>query len=520
MAISGSSLWVTDALGNRVLEYNLSTGKQVASFTVSLPTAIAVDSSGQVWVGYNHVDVGVFSPTGASEGTFLSTFTNIVSLAFGPTGLLSVADSGKATISTYDAAHGNKTPLAVLGQPAVSGDVGPSDFFKLQGIAVDSLGNLITTQVMPGKGAELAKFSPSGQPVWTQYGNENSDSGTLDPSNPSMLYTATFHVYQLGTPSTGQSTFAGDSSNGQTSYVNSADSGTMRIISLGTNSFMFIPQASGLVVYRINGSASQLAALVGGTSFLPPGYSSSSGGDFWSWDDSVGTGTPLASQVHFYSGANLTASVVSTHTMSVDGQGNLWFASISTGAIYELPMGPLDVQGNPTYNWNNLKIVVQPDASSLGFTPQMVTIGDDGSIYALGDGAEFHTTPGIFWMGGNEIAKYTQAGALDWVMKLPETSTAIVAIPGGQGGVIAGGAVNSVLYQVTSDGMVIGLAAPGVATDQTAGSFDNNGSINLARNPVDGTLEVFTEDVWNDRLGWYQINDTQFTTINGSVKRP
>ena len=55
----------------------------------------------------------------------------------------------------------------------------------------------------------------------------------------------------------------------------------------------------------------------------------------------------------------------------------------------------------------------------------------------------------------------------------------------------------------------------------SSGWFDEQGSVTVARDPINDALDVFTEDNYNLRIGWYQVNDGGVTElVTGGVTDP
>ena len=81
LAITGNSLWVTDSIGNRLIQYDKNTGNQISSINVPLANGVAIDSGGNLWVGSAHSVVQVYSPLGALLTTPVTGFSDIWSLS-------------------------------------------------------------------------------------------------------------------------------------------------------------------------------------------------------------------------------------------------------------------------------------------------------------------------------------------------------------------------------------------------------------------------------------------------------
>jgi len=53
-----------------------------------------------------------------------------------------------------------------------------------------------------------------------------------------------------------------------------------------------------------------------------------------------------------------------------------------------------------------------------------------------------------------------------------------------------------------------------------SGWFDNHACVAVNRNRRDGLLDVFTEDDYVLRIGWYRIDDRDIRTVSGRITVP
>jgi hypothetical protein len=515
LAVAGSSLWVVDALRGLLLQYDKSSGVLLGQFAVSSPQAVAIDASGNLWIGQHDNTISIYSPGGELLGSPLTHLQSIAGIAFGPDGRLYVADSVAGQVKIYRINGTTATLSQTLGNKATPGDTNPADFSTLAGVAVDPAGDIITIENQPVVGSRLARWSPSGQLLWEQFGNESQSIGTYSQANPSLFYTTSFHAYDLTDPSTGSWSYIDNTFSGGTPYASASD-GVPRILSIAGSQFYFMPNGDGVQIYQIEDGIYHLASIIGGDSPAPDGSSGTEAAGQWTWDDATGTGIPTAAEMHWFTSPGQVQ--YPAETMNVDDAGNIWFANRLDGSIWEIPMGPLDDLGNPTYEWSSAVKVVQPDESALGFLPRVVQRATDGSIYALGSSTEWPSGPSELWMGGTTLVKYDSSGNLLWAVKAPEMCTGFDFVPGG--GVMIGGGTSAIVYQYSSDGLLIGDLSPGSGLEYTSGWMDENGSLVVDRSPVDGELDVFTEDDYGLHIGWYRVNDQLVTNLTVPISSP
>ena len=154
------------------------------------------------------------------------------------------------------------------------------------------------------------------------------------------------------------------------------------------------------------------------------------------------------------------------------------------------------------YSWSSSVVVFTPNTAW-----PLLTVGTDG-IYLeytdldLGPESSSSLDAGLSLGGANALAKYSFSGALQWIIPLPVYSQSLDRIPGG--GVIIGEMIGADLYYVTGSGQVVASEIPLSTSDwlDYAG-----GAVSVTRNPQDGMLDVFAEDIGYSYNSWYRIDD-------------
>ncbi len=146
---------------------------------------------------------------------------------------------------------------------------------------------------------------------------------------------------------------------------------------------------------------------------------------------------------------------------------------------------------------------------------------DDGSVFAFGWSAAWpQPKNNPFWMGGTTLARFDPKGRRLWAARLPETCVGLDAIPGGAGGCMVGSGRSAAIYHYTADGLHVGTLKPGEAMGGESGWMDNHASVAVNRDPRDGRLDVFAEDDYVLRIGWYRVDDRHIRTLAGTVRLP
>jgi sugar lactone lactonase YvrE len=503
VAVAGEQLLVADALAGKVRRYDKLSGEPRGEFPVPLPHALAVDRSGRVWVGHQHKRLSLFSADGKQIAQVLDNLGEIASLAFGPSGELYLADRAAGQVKVFDVASDKPREVRTHGRPARAGDRQADRYFELRGAAVDPQGHLVTIQTEPAGGARLARWSPDGNLLWEHFGCEFVSLGNYGRHAPDMFYSMTFHRYRLTDPAAGRWDYTGCLVAERPKYHGDVH-GVPRLLRLEGREFWFMPTGDGLQVYRLDGQALRLACLVGGG--WPDAEGKRGQVGQWTWSDTRGDGRVQPQDIRWFKQPGQARYAV--FGLDVDSQGNIWFGELHTHAIWTVPLAGLDPRGNPTYDWAKAREAVPKDLSPLEFQPNMAQRAEDGSIYALG-WSKLWPSPkdNPFWMGGTTLVRFDAAGRRLWAVPLAEVCVGMDAIPGGKGGAIVGSGRKAELYHFTADGLLVGSVLPGEAMAKQSGWFDNHACVAVNRDFRDGLLDVFTEDDFALRLGWYRIDD-------------
>ncbi|MDP6380006.1 MAG: FlgD immunoglobulin-like domain containing protein [Phycisphaerae bacterium] len=529
LAIVGDTLLVADAVG-RILKYDKETGEPRGEFRVEAPRALAVDKKGQIWIGHKRNLVSVYDLEGKLLRKAISNIGEVASLAFGPKRLLYVADSGAGKVKVFDISGAAPKQVRTLGQKAKPGDRAPDRFYHLRGVAVDPKGNIVTIQTEPPgrtlhtdalSGARLARWTPEGKLIWEQFGLEFVSLGNYGTHEPDIFYSMSFRRYRLLDKDAGTWEYLGNTMPGgyEKFYkVSYWVHGVPRIIELGGTTFVFFATGDGVQVYRMGKQAFELAAMLGGSHPSPDGGGSKGGRGQWTWNNAKGTPLPRPEDVNWFRKPG--KGKYQCMGMDIDKDGNIWFGNLSTSSIWQIPIGPFDARGNPTYDWAKAREVVPRDKSELGFRPNMAQCAPDGSVYAFGWSKAWPYPPGNpFWMGGTTLARFDKSGKRLWAVHLPAVVVGLDVIPGPDGGCMVGGGRSATIYHYSADGLLINTMTPGEAMNKETGWLDNHASVAISRDPRDKMLDVFVEDDHVCRIGWYRVDDRNITTISGSLKK-
>ena len=565
LALSGDTLYASDALRGRVLLYDKTSGELKKEISVPLACGIAVEPNGRIWVGHEHEKVSVLDAQGNVLATPITDLQEVRALAVRGDKLY-VADRGASQVRVYKV-DGDKLSLQeTFGEPARPGDRGSARFTSIQGMALDGQGNIVITDRV-GEGSRIQKFTPGFKQLWRQMGLEFCSQGTYGRNQPDILFTSTRNVYQLDRR-TGGSEFLGSAKTDKDKlYFGNFDTthrGPPRIVRFGEKDFFFFPAGDGVAIYRIDQSEDELrgptlnlVSALAGAEPLPDGALPKrepwrrENRFLWSWHDEQGDNQPNENE--------MTISATPENPkdwewpsagITVDEKGWIWISSAvrkppsprEESTIYAIPPKGTDEMGNPIYSWNNAARVVSEDAGpraiglSKGDDFHWKLAGrsiQDGMIYGLANAKK----PGApqedkLHMGGNVLMGFRQQNVdgleeitqPQWSVVLPKKTVGLAAIPGGNGGVFIGGDPwRGGVHHYTRDGLLIG----GFQSDQRfgvqprdwpSGLLDSQLAVNCERDARDGIIDLWTEDNYNQRLIWYRVDDRDIESLEGKLK--
>ena len=135
IAVQGSSLYVTDAIGGRILKYDKVSGNHQSTITgVPVACGLAIASNGNIWVGHEHTQVSVYSPAGVRLATPITNLAEVRALSI-QGNMLAVADR-VGVVRKYTITNGTQVTLtASYGLPQRPGDRKPERLSSINGMA-------------------------------------------------------------------------------------------------------------------------------------------------------------------------------------------------------------------------------------------------------------------------------------------------------------------------------------------------------------------------------------------------
>jgi hypothetical protein len=574
IAVKDNSLYVTDAIGGRVIKYNKTSGNYERTISgIPLACGLAIAPNGNIWVGHEHTKVSVYSPSGVRLATPITDLTEVRALSIQGSGLAVADRVGK--IRKYTIKSGTRlTQKASYGLLQRPGDRKPQRLSAIHGMALDASGNIIVSDRL-GDGSRLQKIDSQLGPVWQQMCLEFSASAAYGMDAPDLLISSYRKAYQID-KATGEWTLLGTAkTEADKKYFGNYDSthlGPPRVVRFGGKDFFYYPAGDSLAIYRVEAPADnergptlKLASVLGSSQPSPDGLHReetwrAENKYLWEWNDRQGDGniqyspraTPgQAGEVTLVGLPGLPDPYWQwvRRAFEVDDAGWLWMASANRDhipdasypfegeALYAIPPQGLNNLGNPIYSWSGALKVMDADtgrdALSLvngeGFEWKMAGRAPDGMVYALA----WSSKAGLpqdsrAWMGGNVLFGFQQSNLLvpaplgtpKWRVALPKKSVGMVPIPGGSGGVLVGiDPGRGTVGHYTKEGLLIGSMKSSPAFSDPAkepwvvGALDAYLAVNCNRDPRDGLIDVFVKDNLNQRIVWHRVRDTNIRTV-------
>jgi Chitobiase/beta-hexosaminidase C-terminal domain/PA14 domain/Divergent InlB B-repeat domain/HYDIN/CFA65/VesB-like, Ig-like domain/FlgD Ig-like domain len=579
IAVQAGSIYVTDALGGRILRYDKVSGNHQQTIT-GLPVAcgLAIAPDGKIWVGHEHTKVSVYNGAGTRLGTPISNLTEVRSLSIqtvAGTRTLCVADRvGRIRKYRIGANGTSVSQLSTFGLSQRTGDWTSARMLLVNGMAMDSSGNIVVLDHM-GDGSRMQKLNAQYAQLWAQMCLEFSSSLAYSRANPNVAFSSYRQAYQLDR-ATGNWTHLGvaktDSLGRYFGNFDSSHAGPPHVVRLGADDFFYFPAGDSLAVYRVVpgvnglGPTLKLASVLGGSGPGPDGLVWTDK-YLWDWHDTQGDGqiqyTPRSTP-----GAAGEVNLVAVgsspdpnwkwprDSYEVDDSGRVWIASNQRAyvpdtsflwegtALYATPVPSLNTRGNPIYRWN-AAVKVTDDMSGRnalaltageGFSWKMVGQSTDASNVGMVYGLAWSDKPGLpqnglAWMGGNVLFGFQQSNptSLSFIatpsfcVPLPKTSVGMRPIPGGAGGALVGiDPERGTVGHYTKEGLLIGSMNTAFRFRDLSrepwvvGGLDSYLAVNCNRAP-DGLFDVFVEDNLNQRVVWYRVDDSNIQTADSDT---
>ncbi|AOJ04269.1 hypothetical protein WS70_20660 [Burkholderia mayonis] len=544
IAATDKELYVANTASNLIVVYDANTMRQLRSWRANQPGRIAVDADGSLWVieGYTTAAARAITHYTASGGALPSLVALPqgvlpADLAISPSGQLLIADSGPSQqIYVYAKPAGVPVLSSILGTRsgifhAVKGTPGDWRFNGPTGIGFDRGGNLYVSQngfgprapgsMLTGEGAVLESYAYASQALnWRLYGLLFVDGGSIDPDEPSQVFTGSKRFAIDYTKPPGQdwryAAFTLDRfgyPDDPAFHLPKGVRGEPMLRRVGGRRLLYAIDMYShyLSIYRFDtATQGQIAIPAGLLSQNPipgawpvgqPAYGE------WMWRDTNGDGKVDASEI--------VANPSSGDTMQngfwwVDSAGDVWLGSLVSG-IRRLPFQGFDAHGNPIYDYASAQMFAMPAPfdriARVSYQP------DSDTMYVAGFTPALPYDPAHWKEQGRVLARYDnwRSGApelryaimLPWDMSAnPQRATVGFAVAGNYMFVVELYTAKIDVYDART-GALVGYMTPGADVGGTSGWVDVTLGISAFLRPG-GEYVVLVEDDARAKLLMYR----------------
>ncbi|WP_114208806.1 carbohydrate-binding protein [Acidisarcina polymorpha] len=531
LAIGNGNLYAAINDQNKVDVISLSSNSVTATWNITAPGLIAVDSSGGVWISHKTNTAlpnvnGIVNDEWGDFGTavidhYNSSGTHINSITLPDSGevrALWIDSNNNLYAGDENTDQNIKIYNNILSSPTLSGTFGtqggvytsstpgvvaPGRFRFITGIGTDSSGNIYVSDDDYGHGVLLSSYTSSGSLNWQVQGLEFVSLGAVDPNSETDFYDP-YHHFHLN--------YSDQNSNIGTYYSDTFDpyqyttdvraTGNPNIAEVqyiqGSRFLLLSDQAGGYLQINRFQSGSEItvpcAALDYGAfqnQYLDFSVQPTNGEFIWT--DANGDGIIQSSEIaQPTSAAALAPAGQLEHRDGndfwMDTNGNLWqvnYYSPDEGSIHirEYLFQGFNSHGCPQYNFNNLNIYTNstdfPQISGVSQVVYRPGDSEKGTIYIAGGapsaGAFDQITRVDNWSSGNRTPTWTNN--IVWNPGTASGSTLINPVSFSIAGnyiFVDYNAVHYVLVYSTVDGSYVGEIDAGsdVGGDSNIGNDD------------------------------------------------
>ncbi len=536
LAIIGSELYVSDLAANRIRVYDTETMKELRSFSVANPGAIAVDKQKNLWIiqnknGSNPAKILYYSPSGKQVAKKITDIVEPTAIAIDPQGKLLVAENGsRQQILIYDikdqpkqvGSFGCKNGIYT----GVPGEVRDLKLYGLTGVGTDAAGNIyINSNGFNNSGTDLRKFAPSGKLLWRSLGLIFVDNADADPKTDGVDLFTKQEQYQMdySKPAGKQWTYKAYTLNPfkypQDPRLHTSPDATF-VRRIQGKPFLFLTDmySSFLQIYRFNpttdGKIAIPAGMFVGTNgadkpFLNgnwPPYQPEKGE--WIWRDSNGNGRFESNEY------DTSKDYPHIGGWWVDSKGDVWKALRTQDGIgiRHYPLKGIDAKGNPIYSYSSMekqttpkifndlrRIEYFPQTDTMylsGFTADHPAFGDDTGVVGS-EIARFDN-----WSKGNRTPRWRAVIPYDTTGKR-EVSTAAMSVAGDYVFAVTVKTAEVYVYNATT-GVEVQKLKPGPEVGSESGWIDIPYGVRAFRRS-NGEYLVFVEENWKGKVIMYRL---------------
>ncbi|RCJ33569.1 hypothetical protein A6770_18100 [Nostoc minutum NIES-26] len=534
LATAENELYVSDAASDRIRVYNTDTMKELRSFSVARPGALAIDQQKNLWIiqsknGSNPAKVVRYSQTGKQLPQQIADIVEPTAIAIDNQNRLLLTENGPRQQVLIYAIKDKPMQVGTFGSKGgiyagTPGEVEALKLYGLTGVGADATGNIyVNSNGFNKSGTDLRKFSPSGKQLWQLLGLLFVDNADADPSTDGIdVFTKQErYLMDYSKPAGKKWTYKGYTLNAfkypQDPRLHTSPDATF-VRRIKGKPFLFLTDmySSFLQIYRFNPAKDGKIAIPAGMFVGTHGEDKKSmPGNWppnqpeqgeWIWRDKNGNGgfdkdEYDRSKDYPYLGG-----------WWVDSKGDVWKTLRTEDGIRRYPLQGLDTNGNPIYSYSSMqkqktpsffsdlrRIEYFPQTDTMylsGFTKEHPAIGDDTKVV------------------GSEIARFDNWNKGDrtprWRIVIPydttgkrEVATAAMSVAGDYVFTVTGKTAEVNVYNAKT-GVAVQKLKPGPEVAGESGWIDIPHGIRAFRRS-NGEHVVFVEEDWKGKVIMYRL---------------
>ena len=515
LAVGRGELFLSIHSMDDVRVYDAATGAQKRTIAVKAPGELALDKTGNLWVG---VEGGVarFNADGTSAKAKI-TGVEAGGLAVDGNGVLWVADNGaRQQIIGFDVSGATPREIKTIGEKggvfaaARAGQLTDNRILPPKGLAIDAAGNftVLGTNVM-------RSYAPDGRVLWTLECTSFTTTSDFEPqSDGTVIYTGLERYDYIPGAAPGRDWKLSGFTSHPRRFPELADGGNQTILRrIGGHLLRYSP-SDPIIIHRQEANSDIFipAALVvrpdlGGFHPSQPRPKAAPAEGRFAWSDKNANG--LVETGEFSSPKPDAKRASLSYSCWIDADGGIWEPQDREGLRY-LPMKEITPQGVPVYDLTSEQWFEKPkefmQVMRVLYNPRTDTMLLTGTTWQ-------HPALGNEWWGtsGREIICYADwkkpTRKVLWRAPFPEGSVSIKAVTmAPAANLFFAGEMDTetVFVYDLRDGKLLGMVEPDRNLVGDVGWIDIDQGIR-AFTRQNGEVLLLAEEVWGQKQMVYRI---------------
>ncbi|AFY34953.1 NHL repeat-containing protein [Calothrix sp. PCC 7507] len=534
LATREKELYVSDFSANLIRVFHTETMKEIRSFTVAKPGAIAIDQQGSLWIiqsknGSNPAKILHYAQTGKQLPQQITKIVKPTAIAIDRQDRLLVTENGpRQQVLIYNITA-DPVQVATFGDKGgiyagVPGEVQDLKLYGLTGVGTDATGNIyINSNGFNKSGTDLRKFSPSGKQLWRLLGLFFIDNADADPKTDGIdIFTKQEHfLMDYNQPPGKKWTYKNYTLNPfkypQDPRLHTSPDATF-VRRIKGKPFLFLTNmySSFLQIYRFDSAKNSKIAIPSGMFVGTDGRGGKSiGGNWppqqpekgeWIWRDRNGNGA-------FEKGEyDRSEDYPYLGGWWVDSKGDVWKTLRTKDGIRHYPVQGLDANGNPIYTYSSMQ--KHPTPSMITDLRRIEYFPATDTMYLSGFTVDHPANGDDTGVVGSEIIRFDNWSQRKyiphWRIVVPydktgkrEVSTAAMSVAGDYVFAVTVKTAEVYVYNATT-GAEVQKLKPGPEVAGESGWIDIPHGIRAFRRS-NGEYVVFVEEDWKGKVIMYRL---------------